>query len=243
MPSMIVVFLVIAFCAYLTGLSKGGLGGALGTLVTPLLALLMPTKLAVGLTLPLLLVGDVFAVIAHRGNWDWKLLRAILPSTVVGVLIGWLAFEKIDPTFLKHLLGIVAILYCGFALWRRSGGKSLPKGTNVVQTSIFGWLTGFASTLANAGGPVYTIHLLTLELTPSVWVGTSAMFYFIMNVIKLPIYASSLSPQNMLIVAWALPIIPMGVWAGAKLDKMIDMKTFETIILVLLAVTGILLLA
>ncbi|MBX3083914.1 MAG: sulfite exporter TauE/SafE family protein [Anaerolineae bacterium] len=242
MPSMIVVFLVIAFCAYLTGLSKGGLGGSLGSLVTPLLALLMPTKLAVGLTLPMLLVGDVFAVIAHRGNWDWKLLRAILPATFVGVFVGWLAFEAIDPTLLKHILGIVALIYCAFALWRRSGGKSLPKGANALQTNALGWGTGFASTLANAGGPIYTIHMLTLDLTPTVWVGTSALFYFALNIVKLPIYASSLSPQNMLIVAWTIPIIPMGVWAGAKLDKVIDMKTFETIILVFLAITGVLLL-
>jgi uncharacterized membrane protein YfcA len=239
---MIVTFLVIAFCAYLIGLSKGGLGGGLGAVVTPLLALLMPTKLAVGLSLPMLLIGDVFAVAAHRGNWDWKLLREVLPGTVVGVIIGGVAFELIDPILLKRVLGVVALLYCAFALWRRSGGKSLPKGTNLVQTSLFGWATGFTSTLANAGGPVYTIHMLTLNLTPPIWVGTSALFFFILNVIKLPIYASSLSPQNILIVAWTLPIIPMGVWAGTKLDKVIDMKTFETLILIFLAITGVLLL-
>jgi hypothetical protein len=239
---MEVVFIVIALCAYLTGLSKGGLGGALGTLITPALALLMPTKLAVGLTLPMLLAGDVFAVLAHWRNCNWRLLLAVLPGMVAGVVIGGLAFEAIDPTVLKRLLGVVALLYTVYALWRRRGGKSLPTGTNAAQTSVFGWATGFASTLANAGGPIYTIHLLTLRLTPSVFVGTSALFYLIMNTIKLPIYARTLTLENTLLVAWTLPLIPMGVWAGKKLDKIIDMKTFETLILIFLAITGVLLL-
>jgi hypothetical protein len=237
-----VVYIVIACCAYLTGLSKGGLGGALGSLITPALALLMPTKLAVGLTLPMLLAGDVFAVLAHWRNCNWRVLVAVLPGTVLGVVIGGLAFERIDPVVLKRILGVVAILYTGYALWRRRGGKALPKGTNAVQTSGFGWATGFASTLANAGGPIFTIHLLTLELTPSIFVGTSAIYYLIMNTIKLPIYARTLTFENLLLVAWTLPLIPMGVWAGKKLDKVIDMKTFEALLLIFLAITGLLLL-
>ncbi|MBX3064125.1 MAG: sulfite exporter TauE/SafE family protein [Anaerolineae bacterium] len=242
MPPLFVVFSIIAFCAFIVGLSKGGLGGALGSLVTPLLALLIPTKLAVGLTLPMLIVGDICAVIAHWNGWDRKSLIMVLPATILGVILGAFAFNAIDAVLLQRVLGVAALLYTAYALWRRRGGKGLPKGTTPAQTSAFGGLTGFASVLANQGGPVFTIHLLTLDLTPAKIVGTSALFYLIMNVIKLPIYAASLTWQNMLLVAWTIPIILVGVWGGAKLDKKIDMKTFETILLVFLAITGVVLL-
>ncbi len=41
----------------LIGLSKGGLGGTLGALVTPLMALAMPADQVIGLLLPILHPG------------------------------------------------------------------------------------------------------------------------------------------------------------------------------------------
>jgi len=245
---LLLVFAMIALAAFIIGLSKGGLGGAMGSLVTPLLVMVMPAPLAVGLSLPMLLAGDVFAVAAHWRKWDWKLLVATIPATVVGVLLGsislgWFASNRQNALTFQHILGGVALVYVAYALWRRRAG-SLPKGTNVIQTNALAWATGFSSTLANAGGPVYTIHMLTLDLKPSVFVATTALYFFILNTIKLPSYFLNhlLTIESISIVAWALPLIPMGVWAGVKLDKVLDMKTFEAIILVFLAITGVILL-
>ena len=60
-PSPVYVAGVIAFLGLMIGFAKGGFGG-LGALLTPILALVLPVASAVGVLLPMLMVGDVFAV-------------------------------------------------------------------------------------------------------------------------------------------------------------------------------------
>jgi uncharacterized membrane protein YfcA len=237
-------YILIALSAFLVGLSKGGLGGALGSLVTPMLALVFPAPVAVGLTLPLLFVGDWFAVGAHWKGWDWKILVAVLPGTIVGVIIGSLVLGNISAATLQHGLGIVALVYVVYKLWERRYRQNVTYHVSPLVSQLFGLGTGFASTLANAGGPIFTIYLLLLKLTPSVFVGTSALYYFILNAIKIPGYISQgiLTLDSLFLVAWAIPVIPFGVWSGILLDKRLDMKTFETLILIFLAITGVALL-
>ncbi|MEP7286888.1 MAG: sulfite exporter TauE/SafE family protein [Chloroflexota bacterium] len=244
MNKIIVVYLVIAAAAFLTGLSKGGLGGALGSLVTPLLALIVPATVAIGLSLPILLVGDVCALYAHWGGWDRRIIITMLPSTIIGVIIGALVIGNLSPVTLQHGLGIVALLYTLYKVWERRSANAKTVTLPPWQTHMLGTVTGLASTVANAGGPSFTIYLLSLRVVPSVFVGTSVLYFALLNAIKIPAYASAhiLQPDMFLVVAWSIPLIPLGVWSGILLDRHLDMKTFETLILVLLAVTGVILL-
>jgi uncharacterized membrane protein YfcA len=244
MSSIIFVYIVIAVCAFLIGLSKGGLGGALGTIVTPLLALVMPAPVAVGLALPMLIAGDVFALYAHWGGWDRQVILAVLPPAIVGVIIGSLVISSLSSITLQHGLGIVVLLYI---LYKLSEKRLVKPGTPRAQrwqAPVLGSLTGFTSAVANAGGPSFTIYLLSLRLMPSVFVGTSVLNFALLNLIKLPAYLSAhiLSAETIVAVAWTLPLIPFGVWTGVLLDKIIDRVTFERLILIFLAITGFLLL-
>lgn len=246
----IYVYILIAAGAFLTGLSKGGLGGALGSLVTPMLALVMPAPVAVGLTLPLLLTGDLCALIAHWRHWDTRILIGILPGSILGVIIGSLVIGSLSPVTLQHGLGVVAILYTLYKIrerrYRRAQLESRPSNSagETVRNWVFGSSTGFASTLANAGGPIFTIYLLGLRVVPAIFVGTSAAYYALLNSMKIPAYISAgiLNVDTLVIASWAIPIIPFGVWSGVILDRYLDMKTFEILILGFLALTGVLLL-
>ncbi len=229
----------------LVGVSKGGLGGALGALVTPMLALVLPAPVAIGLTLPMFMIGDIFAVGIRWGTWDRKLIWAVLPGTLAGVILGSLVLGRLSATTLGHALGFAAILYSVYRIWER--GRQRPETVvNIVQpwqSAAFGAGTGFASTVANVGGPVFTVYLLMLRLTPDVFVGTSALYFALLNLMKLPSYAAAniLQPETLVLIAWAIPIIPFGVWSGKILDRYLDMKTFELLILIFLILTGILL--
>src|SRR5579864_5817166 len=127
---LIPIFIVILAGAFLTGLSKGGLGGGLGALVTPLIALVVPAPLAIGLALPLLISGDICALYAHWRTWDARIIVAVLPASVLGILIGTLIFTSVSPVALEHVLGIVALLYAAYKLWERrssASGNTLPQ--------------------------------------------------------------------------------------------------------------------
>lgn len=242
---MTLLFVIIVACCFISGLAKGGLGGALGSLVTPLLALVLPAPVALGLTLPILIAGDVCAITAHWKGWDSRILIALLPGSILGVIVGSAVISSLSPSTLQHGLGAVAILYVIYKLWEISRQKPTVKdGATPLQSHLFGVGTAFASTLANAGGPVFTIYLLMWKITPSVFVGTAALYFGILNAIKVPSYLVTgiLTPERILAIAWALPFVPFGVWTGILLDKKLDMATFEKLILAFLALTGIILL-
>ncbi len=240
------VFFIVVLCCFLTGLAKGGLGQALGSLVTPLLALVLPAPLAVGLTLPIFVVGDVFAVAAHWRGWDGRILLAVLPGSILGVIVGSLTLGTIPPATLQHGLGVVALLYVAYRLWDRRRAKAqvdADSGPSRLTSHLYGVGSAFASTVANAGGPPFTIYMLLWKRTPAVFVGTMALYFAMLNALKIPGYLASgtLTPERILLVVWALPFVPFGVWSGVMLDKRIDMVTFERLVLFLLAFSGVIL--
>jgi uncharacterized membrane protein YfcA len=78
------VWVIIGLAAFLIGLGKGGLGGMVGALVTAMIAVVLPPVQVIGLVLPLLIVGDLFAVIAHWGKWDRDIILQLVPSAIIG---------------------------------------------------------------------------------------------------------------------------------------------------------------
>jgi len=240
---MLTVYLVIAVAAFAAGLSKGGLGGTLAAIVTPLLVLVMPAPLAVGLSLPLLYLGDMFAILAHWRKWEWSIVAQMLPATVLGVIFATAVSGSISPTFLQHLVGFIAIVYSIYRLWQMRIGKLTTLKRGIVGASIFGGLTGFASTLLNAGGPIVAMYLLMLEVAPTVFISSTAVFFFFLDSMKAVSYFSTglLTPSALLIVVGLLPVVPFGVWSGVIFAKRVNRTTFETVILGLLTLTGVIL--
>lgn len=55
---------VIALLGFFIGLTKGG-SNTLGALLTPVLSLVLPVSTAVGVLLPMLVVGDAFAIYTY----------------------------------------------------------------------------------------------------------------------------------------------------------------------------------
>ena len=57
------------------------------------------------------------------------------------------------------------------------------------QAAGYGISAGFATTVANAAGPVMNLYLLARRLPKHEFVATGAWFFFVVNLVKLPIYA------------------------------------------------------
>src|SRR3989304_2855270 len=88
--SNILFFLMTALVGFLIGLSKGGLGGLLGSLATPLMSLVMPPEQVIGLLLPMLMFGDVFAMSTYWKRWQARYVLLLLPGGIVGVTVATL---------------------------------------------------------------------------------------------------------------------------------------------------------
>ncbi len=238
--------LAVGIGAFLIGLSKGGLGGTAVTLVTPLLALVMPAPDAVGVVLPLLIIGDCFALWVYWRCWDRHVVVRLLPGTIVGIAIGSILLGTLPAITIRHAIGIFALVFVAYKAWgRRMRQDLLHAEARPWYGSVFGGGCGLASSIANAGGPLADSYLLIRRLSPVSFMGTAALYFTLVNAMKIPgfLLADVLHPITFLQVAWAIPFVPLGVWVGKWMIRHLDISGFEIIVLVLLATAAIFLLS
>ncbi len=173
------------------GISKGGFAGV-GQMATPMLALVMPPLEAAAIMLPIMIVQDAVAVAVYRKDYNAHILAIVLPGAVVGVACGWLLAAHISNASVRIFTGgatIAFVLYNWFGPKRIAdevvkdvGGASVPLGL------FCGMLSGFSSTIAQAGGPPYQIYVLAQKLPKMTFVGTTAIAFASVNWMKVAPY-------------------------------------------------------
>jgi uncharacterized membrane protein YfcA len=237
----IFVALVIALLGFLIGLTKGGFN-TLGALLTPVLSLVLPVSTAVGVLLPMLIVGDAFAIYMYWCEWDTPLVRRMLPLGIVGALLGTYLLATLSPDALRIALAIFVLLLVVYKLAsdRIASLAYQPRGWHAPAV---GALAGVASGMFNNGGPPFNSYLLLQKLPPRIFIATTALFFALLNLIKVPgfLYTGVLNVQLLLSLWWVFPFIPLGIWAARWLVTHVNQQTFEWIIIVLLIISSIIL--
>jgi len=238
-----VFYMMLAFVAFLIGLAKGGFGGMLGSLATPLLALVMPADQVIGLVLPILMVADLFAVAMHWRRWQGRLILLLLPGAIVGVTIGTLFITNAPTEALRLALGVIVLTFAIFKLFEKRVMKNLQYVAKNWHGLLAGTVTGFSSALAHTGAPPVSIYLLTQQVAPQVFIGTSVLFFFILNWIKVPyyLYADLFDFARILKIFWVLPVVLAGAFYGRWLSDRFKKETFEKVIVGFLIVAAIML--
>ncbi len=115
--------------------------------------------------------------------------------------------------------------------------KQLPFAVGVV----LGTLAGFISTLAHAGGPPVTIYLLPQKLPRQLFVGTTVIFFTVVNLIKLIPYSllGLIRVGNLSTTLLLTPLCFLGVWLGLWLNQRFSDIWFNRLVYSLLLLTGI----
>ncbi len=244
MPALTPYFLMAVLVAFMIGLSKGGLGGTLGALAAPLMALVMPANKVIGLLLPVLMFADVFAVALHWRRWDRRIIILLVPASLVGVIAGTFFLTHVSPNTLKLVLGIITLIFASYKLLESRIHRSVGYQPRDWHGYVAGGVAGFSSTLAHNGGPPASIYLLLQDITPRAFIATSALFFMILNWLKVPFYWRSglfNFPDLRTIALPVLVLVPIGVWVGRWIGLRLNKRTFEQVIVVLLLCSGILL--
>ena len=226
----------------LTGISKAGLGGAVGGLAVPLMALAIDAPSAVAIMLPILCAMDALGLMAFRRHFDAKVLRIAIPAGLAGIALGWLLFRVVDPRWVKLLIGVESVL---FALHRFSEGRRLWEGPpgplSAARGRFWSAMSGFTSFISHAGGPPMLQFVMPLRLAPMVMVGTLAWFFAVINASKwVPYSALGLfDPANLGTSLALLPAVPVGYWLGLRILRSMSPAVFARIATWALLLTGI----
>ena len=145
------IWILITFYAVMVGLAKNGVPG-IGLLGAVALITFgegwIPVKERVGFMLPLLLAGDIFALIYYRRHAVWRHVIRLLPWAVAGILIGHYAIGCIDDWVMKRTVGGLVILLLAVDLWRRRQGAAAEVPTQLWFAAAIGLLAGFATNVA-----------------------------------------------------------------------------------------------
>jgi uncharacterized membrane protein YfcA len=195
------------------GLSKGGFAG-MGQMAMPLLALVMPPLEAAAIMLPIMIVQDAAAVWVYRKDWNARVLAIMIPSAIVGIGVAWALAAQISEAMVRVFVGLITI---AFVLYNWIGARRIEReiGTAKVPAGVFwGALSGFTSTICQAGGPPYQIYVLALKLPKMAFVGTNAMFFASMNWLKVIPYVG-LGQFSAKGLGTSLALIPLAIATNA----------------------------
>jgi uncharacterized membrane protein YfcA len=220
------------------GFSKAGLAGV-SLFHVVVFAFLFGARESTGYVLPLLVVGDLCAVIALHQHVRWEYVRRMLPPACVGVVIAALFMRGISDALFKPLIGwIVLTLAMMQAIRLRWPGWLGDVPHSSIAVWGIGLLAGAATMLANAAGPVIALYCLAVGLPKFEVVGTLAWFFFIINVFKLPFSAALglIRTDTLMLNAVLIPPLIVGVTGGRWVVRRLPQYAFD---LLMLAFAGI----
>jgi len=227
-------YLVAVPAVILVGLSKGGLAGALAMLGVPMMSLVVPPIQAAGILLPILISMDVFALWAYRREWDRRNLLILVPAAMAGIAVGWLTAEQVSDAHVRLIIGVVSLLFA-LSYWFGAAQEERTQA-NAVRGGAWGMLAGFTSFVSHAGGPPLQIYLLPQRMSPRLYVGTSVVFFWIVNWIKVVPYAAlgQLGSENLMTSLVLAPLAPLSIFASVKLIDRLKNETYYAITYLLL---------
>lgn len=228
---------LLVVAAIAVGIAKTALPGA-ATLAVALFAAVLPARASTGALLILLLVGDVVAIAAYRHDADWATLRRLVPGVVLGLVLGagflTLAGDRATAVLIGALL--LVLIAVTLTLMRRAG-TSVARGR--TSRLLYGTLSGFTTMTANAGGPVMTMYLLASRFAVAPFLGTTAWFFFAVNVVKLPlsIGLGVIRVETLRLNAVLAPVV-ISALAGRRLAIRMNQNLFDRLVTALTVVSA-----
>ena len=264
--SWILLMVVAALC----GIAKTALPGA-ATIAVALCTAVLPAKESTGAILLMLMTGDLLAVWSYRHDADFHMLRRLVPAVLTGVGAGALFLHLASDSSTRRLIGIVLLLLVAITLLqRRAAGRSrVPARSPVPPMAppasgasgalealrasaapatggraarlVYGSLAGFTTMVANAGGPVTSMYFLACRYPVKAFLGTTAWFFFLVNLVKLPFSVSAglVNATTLSLTGIAAPAVIASALAGRRLAERMDQRVFEPIIIALTIISAL----
>ena len=226
-------FAMIVASALLVGFSKTGIGGVV-MIVVPLLAMVFGGKASTGVLLPMLIIGDLFAVIHYRRDGDWIGIRRLLPWTIAGLMVGIQVGNLIDDRLFVLLIAVSVLLCLGILVVLETRGSHIRPPDGLWFFALIGLTAGFCTMIGNVGGPIFSVYLLARRYDKLGFLGTSAWYFMVVNLIKLPLqlfFWKNIGVETVLMGAAMIPAILVGAVIGALVIRRVPEKPFRWLVI------------
>lgn len=242
LPFPTYAYIFAALGAFLLGIAKSGVKG-IAVLIVVLFVYAFGAKASTGILMPLLICGDVFAIIYYKKHADWSYVIKLFPWMALGVILGAYGGELLDEDSFK--LGMAVLILLSTLLlfyWEKRPDKPLDSSKLFVGTA--GVLAGFTTMIGNLAGAITNIYFLAIRLPKNTFIGTSAFVFFLINIFKIPFHVwvwETITPLSIQTSFQFLPYLVIGLFLGVNLVKRIDNERYRKLILTLTAIGALLL--
>ena len=232
-----------AFAAFLLGVSKSGIKG-IAVLIVTSLVIVYGARASTGILMPLLLLGDVFAITYYSRFTRWRYILRMSPWMFLGVLIGVFSGYNINEDDFRLgmaiiILGSIGLMY----YWDQK--KSVKVPTHWSFAGLLGLTAGFTTMIGNLAGAFTNIYFLAQKLPKNEFIGTAAWLFFIVNVFKLPFHIfvwETIQIESLKISMVLVPFVITGLYVGVKLVKIIKENAYRKLILLFTAIGALVIL-
>jgi uncharacterized membrane protein YfcA len=227
--------------AFLIGLSKAGFATGIGILATPMLALTLPARQALGVILPLIFFADLWTISLYWKKWDFRIVFPILTGAVPGIITGTMFLGVLSDRHLELFIGFITIIFVGLLIIKEGWFPEKKYVPPIWHSFLIGCIAGWTSATSHAAAPIIAIFLLAQKVEKVKFVATIAIYFAFGNLIKIPSYIISkiLNWDLFIKSLYYMPLIPLGVIIGWWLNRFISPKIFNRIAYVLLLATAI----
>ncbi|MBO3696985.1 sulfite exporter TauE/SafE family protein [Roseivirga sp. E12] len=233
-------WLILFGAAFILGLSKSGIKG-ISIIIVAMLVFIFGAKSSTGILLPMLIVGDIFAVIYYHRHAQWKYLFRLLPFMMLGVILGtWIGDSLTEEVFRKSMAAVILISVVVMFWWDQRKSKHVPQQLGFA--GIMGLTAGFTTMVGNLAGSFANIFFLAMRLPKDAFIGTTAWLFLIINLFKVPFHIwnwGTITTETIQVSAITIPVIFLGLFMGVRLLKRINDNLFRKFILIMTGIGSI----
>ncbi len=234
---------LIALGGFLAALVIGSAGFAFAIVVTGIWIHVLPPATVVLLAAICATLLHAISVWQFRRHIEFGLLWPFVVGGALGVPIGAIALQRLDPAWFRHLFGGFMIAYAAYMLMRpRLPVVRLAPLPARIADGLVGWVSGIMGGFAMLHGTLPTIwsglrgwdkRRARLVYQPYILItGVLVMFW-----VGLTVEVDKEQMAAPLLVC--LPAMALGLWAGMRVFKVISEETFRRLVLWLILASGI----
>jgi uncharacterized protein len=210
------VFYLLAIPAVTAlGLGKGGFSGV-GMISAPLLSLWLPPLQAAAILIPIMIMQDLISVWFYRREWDAWNLKVLCGGGVIGVAAAGLLAAHITDAHVRLAVGLIGVSFVIYTWFAHV--PAVARRPSAASGVFWGGLAAFTSTLSQVGAPPYYVHMLPQKLGKLTFVGTTLIFFALVNWMKLVPFAAlgQFTTETLVASAVLLPLAVaanvLGIW-------------------------------
>ena len=101
-------YVVAVLSVFFHGMGKAGFGLGLPILAIPLMSIFIPPLQALAILVVPLIFMDLVTIRRFWSLWDLELVKAIIPLTLFGVIIGTITYSFLSDNSIRIILGVIA---------------------------------------------------------------------------------------------------------------------------------------